>query len=341
MTAWREAEVVLGQKIFFYARNMSRPPPPLNALRALEATARLGSFTKAAEELGVTSAAVGQQVRSLEAFLNLTLFHRSAGGLEQTWRVREALPVLRGAFDQIAEAVRMLDRAPDGARLRITVPPNFGANWLAPRLASFHARHPDIELNVDASPLARNLARGEADLALRFGAGRYAGLVSERILDEHILPLCSPRIRDRYQLRRLRDLGRAPLVHLADQTADKSWPSWRDWAECNALSTENLTEGPTFGRSAIAMAMKAVTGDQGVILAGLVYAMDDIATGRIVAPFGGEGAVPMNYGYDLVYSAALAETRPVAAFRAWAKAEGRKTRRAMARILQRSPSAAE
>lgn len=320
---------------------MTKRLPPLNALRAFEAAARLGSFTKAADELGVTSAAVGQQVRSLEAFLNLTLFHRSAGGLEQTWRVREALPALRSAFDQIAEAVRILDPSPEGARLSITVPPNFGTTWLAPRLASFYARHPGIQLNIEASSQVRDLSRGEAGLALRFGPGRYPGLASERILDEHILPLCSPRLRDRYRLRRLSDLARAPLIHVTNQSADKSWLGWRDWAARNGVSLETLVEGPTFGRSAVAMAMRAVTDGQGVMLAGLVYAIGDIAAGRVVAPFGGEGALRTNYGYDLVYSAALAETRPVAAFRAWAKAEGQETRRTAERILQRTCSTAE
>ena len=207
---------------------MNKPLPPLRALRAFEASARLGSFTRAARELGVTSAAVGQQVRSLEAYLNLTLFHRGANGLEQAPRAGEALPVLRHGFDQIAEAVRMLSSNAGSTGLRVSVSPTVGMRWLVPRLPNFYESASGHRVNRRCgNPHMTNLARGEADIAIRSGPGRYPGLMSERLLDEYVLPLCSPQLRDSYKLRSIDDLVGAPLVHVVNLTSDTSWPNWR------------------------------------------------------------------------------------------------------------------
>lgn len=313
---------------------MSKSLPPLNALRAFETAARLGSFTRAAVELGVTSAAVGQQVRRLEAFLNMTLFHRRADGLEQTPHADEALPVLRRGFDQIAEAVRMLDADAGNSGLRVTVSPTFGMRWLVPRLPRFCKQHPEIEVSIDAGFQEMNLARGEADIAIRFGHGRYPGLMSERVLEEYIFPLCSPQLRDSSNLLGIEDLAGTPLVHVVGHTSDSSWPSWRSWADSHGLDSNRFVRGPSFIHSGIGMGLQAAVAGQGVALSSAICAIDDIRAGRLVAPFGATGAVQTDYGYYLVFSAALAETRPVAAFRAWVKSEARDTALLIARVMQ-------
>jgi len=313
---------------------MAKPLPPLKALRAFETAARLGSFTRAADELGVTSAAVGQQVRSLEAYLHLTLFHRSADGLEQTPRADKALPVLSQGFDQIAEAVRMLNSDAGGTGLRVSVSPTFGMKWLVPRLPRFYEQYPEMETIVDTVVHLTNLARGEADIAIRSGPGRYQGLVSERILEEYVLPLCSPQLRDSSKLRGIEDLAGAPLVHVVNQTSDTSWPTWRGWADRHGLDGNRFVRGPTYTHSGIGMALHAAVEGQGVALSSVVCAIDDICAGRLVAPFGTNGVVQTDYAFDLVFSTALAETRPVAAFRAWAKSEARDTMRLIARVVQ-------
>ena len=334
MPAGCEAEVVSLLKIFFYSLKMAKSFPPLNALRAFETAARLGSFTRAADELGVTSAAVGQQVRSLEVFLNMTLFHRRADGLEQTPLADKALPVLRQGFDQIAEAVRMLDSDAGNSGLRVSVSPTIGMRWLVARLPQFCKQHPEIEISIDAQLQQTNLARGEADIAIRFGPGRYPGLQSERILEEYVLPLCSPQLRDSSNLRSIEDLAGAPLVHVADQTSDTSWPNWRSWADRHGLDGNDFVQGPSFIHSGIGMALQAAVASQGVALTSVVCAIDEISAGKLVAPFGATGVAKTDYGFDLVFSAALAETRPVAAFRAWAKSEARDTMRLIARVVQ-------
>jgi LysR family transcriptional regulator, glycine cleavage system transcriptional activator len=202
-----------------------------------------------------------------------------------------------------------------------------------PRLPRFYKQHPEIEAIVDAVSHLTNLSRGEADLAIRSGPGRYPGLVSERLLDEYVLPLCSPQLRDSCNLRGIKDLVRAPLVHLVNQTSDISWPDWRGWADRHGLDGNRFVQGPTFTNSGIGMALQAAVEGQGVALSSVVCAIDDISAGRLVAPFGADGVVQVDYAFDLVFSAALAETRPVAAFRAWAKSEARDTMLLIARAV--------
>ena len=158
--------------------------------------------------------------------------------------------------------------------------------------------------------------------------------MSERVLEECIFPLCSPQLRDSSNLLSIEDLAGTPLVHVMGHTSDTSWPSWRSWADRHGLDSNRFVRGPSFIHSGIGMALQAAVAGQGVALSSAVCAIDDIRTGRLVAPFGATGAVQTDYGYYLVFSAALAEARPVAAFRAWVKSEARDTMRLIARVVQ-------
>ena len=158
--------------------------------------------------------------------------------------------------------------------------------------------------------------------------------MSERLLEEYVLPLCSPKLRDSYNIRSIDDLAHAPLVHVVNKTSDTSWPDWRSWADRHGLDGSRFIQGPTYTHSGIGLALQAAVEGQGIALTSVVCAIDDISAGRLVAPFGAKGTVPIDYAFDLVFSAALAETRPVAAFRAWAKFEARDTMRLIARVVQ-------
>src|SRR5262245_39258185 len=121
---------------------MRRPLPPLNALRAFEATARHLSFSKAADELHVTPAALSHQIRGLEALLGLKLFHRRARAIELTEPARTIYPGIRSGFETIREAVERLDRAQQDRVLVVSSAPGLTAKWLVPRLYRFLSRHP-------------------------------------------------------------------------------------------------------------------------------------------------------------------------------------------------------
>ena len=145
---------------------MARPLPPLNALRAFEAAARHLSFTKAAAELHVTPAAIGQQVKLLEDHLGVALFWRLHRALMLTEAGQTCLPGVRDGFDRLTEAM--------------------------PRLDTFQAAHPEIDVHIAASMQVVDFSSGEVDLAIRYGGGRYEGLSVERVMTETVLPVCSP-----------------------------------------------------------------------------------------------------------------------------------------------------
>src|SRR6186713_1820689 len=173
--------------------------PPLNAVRAFDAVARLGSVRAAADELAVTPAAVSQQLRVLEAHLGLALTQREGRGIALTDSGRswhgEIARHLR-AIAQAAERVR-----PGRRVVQVTVVPSFGSRWLVPRLHKFTAREPEIEVRIDASPVLADLARDSFDLAIREGSGVYPEAESLCLFTLEFLPLASPAVAKSLRMR--------------------------------------------------------------------------------------------------------------------------------------------
>ena len=193
---------------------MSRRLPPLNALRAFEAAARNLSFTRAADELFVTQAAISHQVKALEEYLGITLFRRYNRRLELTEAGRAYLPGLRDAFDQIDLATKRLTPRSENRSLKISVLPSFAAKWLMPRLAGFQIRHPDIDVLVSASDGLIDFVHDDFDLALRYGPGIYPGLQTDFLMGDQVFPVCSPRLLEGERpLRRPEDLSHHTLLH--------------------------------------------------------------------------------------------------------------------------------
>ena len=155
---------------------MARSLPPLNALKAFESAGRHLSFTKAAAELNVTPAAVSHQVKSLEALIEVRLFRRVTRALRLTDAGQAALPTLSQGFDKLVQGVEQMRAHSESGVLTISVSPSFGAMWLVPRLEHFRRRHPDIEIRIDGTDRLVDLARDDADVALRYGPGGYDGV---------------------------------------------------------------------------------------------------------------------------------------------------------------------
>ena len=171
---------------------MTRPQTPLNALRAFEAAARYLSFTKAAEELHVTPAAVSQHVKQLEAQLGVPLFIRLTRALRLTEAGQDVLPMLSEGLDHLAEVTERLRAHGAGNTLTISVSPSFGAMWLVPRLDRFYAQHPEIEIRLDGTDRRVDVARGEADLAIRYGTGPWPGLEARMLLATPVVAVAAP-----------------------------------------------------------------------------------------------------------------------------------------------------
>ena len=291
--------------------------PSLNALRAFEAAGRNLSFTEAAEELSVTPAAVSQQVKTLEAYLDVALFHRSGRGLTLTGAGEVLLPGLRSGFECLVNAVDTLRRTESSRPLTVTVAPSFGAKWLVPRLAGFSAAHPEIEVRLDASLRVVDLGREGVDVAVRYGTGSYPGMVVERLLEDAVYPVCSPSLLQAKPIESPADIARHTLIHAADPMSEQGHPDWAMWLAAAGVHGVDTSRGPRF--SLHSLAVDAAVAGQGVALLGHVVAAEDLAAGRLVRPL--EGAMPVRFAYYLVYPEGAARVARVKAFADWLRAE--------------------
>lgn len=220
--------------------------PALNALRAFEAAARLGSFAAAAEELSVSPGAISQHIKAVEAWSGVALFRRRAQGVELTEAGRQVAPVLAGAFDGIGEATRMIREMKPRATLTIAALPSVAQLWLYPRLASIRAALPGVRLSITALERPPNLRRDLFDLSLfpRNPDDCPEGVV---LAPDEIFPVASPQVAAR--VRSAGDLGTETLLN------DESWSSdWPDWAEREGIALPDLTDAPRFSLYSLAVA---------------------------------------------------------------------------------------
>jgi LysR family glycine cleavage system transcriptional activator len=292
--------------------------PPLQSLRACEAAARLGSFTRAAEELGLTQGAVSHHVKALEGELGVPLFLRLPRKTVATAEGRRLAEAVRAGLERIAEAAASLKSERDERALTVSVLPGFAVKWLFPRLISFDQRHPEIRVSISASAELADFAAGEADLAIRYGRGRYAGLLVERILDDEMFPVCSPALAaGNPPLNRPEDLARHVLLHDDIPAVDGVRPGWRLWLERVGAGQVAPAANRQFGQSN--MVLQAAMAGLGVALGRGALVADDLAQGRLVRPFG--PAVPSGFAYYVVCPHQAAESPKVAAFRAWLRDE--------------------
>ena len=231
---------------------MARRLPPLNALRAFEASARLGSFVIAAKELRVSAAAVSQQVRRLEQYLDTTLFQRMARGLVLTEQGRDYLPELSAGFDLLGESTaRLRAKRADGV-LTITTLAGFANGWLLPRLHRFRERAPRIDVVLRTSRELMDFRRDAIDLAIRFGPGPGRGLHAELLCREELFPAASPLLfRGGRMPDTLASLADYPLLHDTDAGPDQPWLGWRGWFERGGLPTAHVGRGLQFSDSVV------------------------------------------------------------------------------------------
>jgi len=289
--------------------------PSLTALRAFDAAARHLSFTQAAAELFVTPAAISHQIKNLEGELEVSLFVRHTRSLTLTEAGRLLAPAARDAFQGLAAAAGQVRRLGKEQPLTVSVAPSFGAKWLIPRLNRFHRRWPGTDIRIDASQALVDYGEAGVDIGVRYGTGKYPGLVAERLLGDEVFPVCSPgHLAEGPALENPADLIRHVLLH--DEMArwfDPNVPDWQNWLAAAGVADGESARGEYFSQSTFAY--QAAIDGQGVLLAKGVLVENDLAAGRLVRLF--DVALPVTYAYYLVYPrSALADER-IAAFRAW------------------------
>ncbi len=291
---------------------MARKLPPLYPLRTFEAAARHLNFTRAAEELRLSQAAVSQQVKSLEEFLEVDLFVRRGRRLDLTKDGESLLPVVRRAFDDIAGALEALPGTPTGRRVSVALAPHFAAAWLTPRLAGFLQRHPDIELRLIQRIEDIDFAREEVDLAVRFGVeGQWPEHETEPLLTAPLTPVCSPALlAGTKSIRALEDLTDFVLL---DVPRLNLWAQWT-----NASSADLDFQSGTIIDDYNVLLSAAVDG-QGVAL-GIKGLIDEyLETARLVQLFDTYQETELNY--FLVYPRGTMHHPEVKAFYDWLSEE--------------------
>ncbi|ABC23014.1 transcriptional regulator GcvA [Rhodospirillum rubrum] len=299
---------------------MSRRLPPLNALRAFEAAARHGGFTRAAEELGVTPAAVSHQVKGLEDVLGLCLFRRLPRGLELTEEGQAYLPDLSRGFDRLARAGERLREGGLAGRLTVSVLPSFCANWLAPRLPDFQAACPEVHLRMLSENRFADFNRDGIDMAIRYGRGIYPGLRAIPFLAEEVFPVCAPSLLNgALPLRGLADLRHHTLLRSIDETAGEPWLYWRLWLAAEGI--EGVAPDGGIGFTDGSALVQACLAGVGVALGRTALVEDHLRTGRLVRPFAGLSR-PADFSYFAVAPAANLENPRVACFIDWLRAAG-------------------
>lgn len=281
--------------------------PPLNSLRAFEAAARHLSFTRAAQELHVTQAAVSHQIKALEARLGMPLFLRRSRSLVLTEEGQAYFPHVQRAFTLLRDATARIALEESKGVFTLSTLSSFAARWLVPRLGSFVARHPAIDLRLATSQHLTDFAREQVDAAIRYGSGTYPGLASTLLMTEELYPVCSPALLEQAPLRAPADLRHHTLLH------DHGVEEWGQWFAAAGVSEINIEQGHWYRDSSLLL--QAAIAGQGVALGRSVLAAEEIAAGRLVRPF--DWSLPSTNAYYFVCPEGSTERAKVVAFREW------------------------
>lgn len=252
-----------------------QPLPPLNPTRAFEATGRLLSISKAADELAVTPAAVSRQVRTLETYLGVSLFERVKGRLELTPAGARYLAELIPIFESLRHAADSARGRENGSRvLKIRSPATFAVRWLIPRLASFHRLHKEIDVQLTTSSVPLDFTREEIDGGIQLGAGNWPGLRVERLIPNVLVPVAAPSIKLKAQGK----LRGETMLHSLARPDD-----WSLWLEAAGFPLH--VKRPAMRYETSLLAYQAAIEGHGVAIAQKALIRAELDSGQLVQPF--------------------------------------------------------
>jgi LysR family glycine cleavage system transcriptional activator len=300
-----------------------RAAPGARALRTLVAAGHHLNFTRAADELGLTPAAVSYQIKEIEDQVGAQLFLRTSRSI----RLTEAGAIM---FDAAKEAIDVLEKAVSRARkkargadyLRVTVDPQFATKWLMRRVDQFRKRHPEIELRFDVSYEVRDFDLDDVDVAIRYGPGKYPGLAAHRLFDNVIVPVCSPRLlASGKPLEKPSDLQMHTLAHIEWSRPGVTWPNWRMWMAAAGVAEFDDSRTIVFGTSTDAV--EAAIAGEAVALADFAMVASDLSEGKLIRPFELSIRAPSEYAYFFVYPQQNNGDARITAFREWLVEEAR------------------
>ena len=292
---------------------MANRLPPLHAFRTFEAAARHGNFTRAAAELHITHGAISHQMKALEHELGVALFRRSGRGVQLTEPGRELAATVRDALDRIERGVAEL-RGRTHRALTVSVLPAFATHWLIPRLADFNSRHPDIDINVRASPLLSDFTMEDVDIAVRYGGGKWPGMRAIQLAHEDVFPVCSPRFNGGHLPGTLAELAGAKLLHTPLQP-------WDEWFAALGVAVTQERRSMTFTETDILL--RAAINGLGIALSRRLLAQPELDAGRLVRPV--PESVRADRSYFIVYPDTGELAPRLVIFRDWLLEQARRT----------------
>lgn len=296
-----------------------KTPVYLNALRAFEASARHQSFSAAAQELNVTPAAIGQLVRGLEDWLGVLSFHRNTGGkarLVLTEAALVAVPDIRAGFDRLSLGLEKLKSNAATGVLTVAISPAFAAKWLLPRIDKFQMLYPDTDVRLDTNLKPVDFISNGIDIGVRYGEGRWDGLIAKKLMAEQVFPVCSPAFLNEHQdlLQSPINLLNLPLIHDLSVDRHAGFATWNTWFQYNQITQARMQRGLKINNSA-AVLQTAIDG-QGVALARSVMAHDDLKAGRLLRLYP-EMKCSSTLAYYIVYRKECQTLPKLIAFRDW------------------------
>lgn len=291
----------------------TRKLPPLNSLRAFEAAARHLSFTKASAELFVTQAAVSHQIKHLEEYLDIKLFHRENRQLTLTAEGEKYWPKVNSIFEQLQTATEDLYTMGATGKLSISAPPTFAIEWLIPRVTDFKNLYPEIELSISAQSDESEIDffGEDVDAAIYFSTGPYKkGVYSRRLLNEYLIPVCSPDLLEgEHSLQTPDDLRFHKILH------EETHRDWLRWLKMVEIDNVNLNNGATYSHTV--MVMQAAIHSQGVAIVQSILGQRELETGRLVRPF--DIPLQTNRSYDFACPEGNQDNPKIWAFMDWIK----------------------
>lgn len=287
--------------------------PPLQTLRAFEATGRRLSMTLAAEELNLTHGAVSRQIKALEEDLGVPLFRRLTRKLELTEAGSAFFSAVTRLLSELGREAEALRRRNDTTRLVISSGVSFASKWLTPRLHRLMARYPDYDVHLQVTDAHVDFSDGHVDVALRYGTGQYPVAAAERIMNETVSPVCARSYRERMGgIPSPQYLARCQLIHEIGMTT-----TWERWFAMMGLTYPG-NRGPGYSHGS--MSIEAAIRGEGVALGRSVLVAQDLSEGRLV-PLFPQHKLEVEWGYDLVYRMGNQDHPKVRTVRNWIAGE--------------------
>ncbi|MFK8011582.1 MAG: transcriptional regulator GcvA [Marinicellaceae bacterium] len=303
--------------------------PPLRALKAFESSARHLSFTKAANELFVTQAAISHQIKSLEEKTGVKLFKRFNRALELTTEGQVYLFSIMESLAQLEKASRQLANRNTKGMLNISLLPSFATKWMAKRIWKFQDKFPDIEVSISAFEWLADFNKEDIDVAIRYGRGNWPNVYSELLFEERVYPICNRRV--------FKKLGANPnpsilfdynLLH--DDYSSEDWDMW--FKEAN-IALSSPIKGTRYSHTV--MMLETVDNSNSFALGRTPLVIDDLKRKLLYAPF--DISIPSEYAYYFVCPKGLENSPKIKDFKKWVFNEAKKTNDMAAKFFEKNP----